>query len=1039
RASTTACDSQPCFRGYCQSINTNEYRCLCYNGYLGQLCNEAINASGLPCGSSPCTAGKCVNVRNETGIAYLCLCNSQNSTSSCVPEYSRCPSPCASNPCLNGQCSVINRGTTYACGCWPGYTGKNCESTAHWQSCSVYKGSFCAGHVNYLATKLNDANKYEKSLSLVYSFAQATGGMPYECLRFSKPYVCSSLYLQCYNGTSFNSMCQSDCLKYQTFRKNCFSGMIGSDKEFGLKSCSSIKQNNPPQCFHIQDPPSPDVIDYKECFVYSGNVCSGYLPSLNVTVAGNIAADLAEKDIKNSIDLLNTASNFSLTCREYISATLCHTTFKQCDDHSNLCKSDCYRMVKLFKTCASQIPGVQQSILYPYINCAKLSDDDCVSYNVPYPQPVDNKIRLVNGNNLTLSSGIVEIIKNDTWYRLCYHHGWNMVSAQVACKQLGYRGALSTGCCGSFPTQPYGGNPQLSVMASIYCTGEEKYIGACQFKRDQSATCDVRNSAGVICSNSVCVSKPCNYGSCVPNKQDNNAYTCKCDPGYTGQNCDKVLDNCRNNPCPVNTTCVRGIFGYKCVCKSGESCTDTANYNITARLVNHWEGKPYTGVLEFYYNGTWGPSCEVNAAAYHTACRSIGYKRAFATSCCSTGHYASSIRALDFILCNENAQNLYECSYGNYIHRICANHGGFWNTITCTNDACLAQPCGNHGQCVHKEFNNDYYCVCDKYFTGNNCEQALACASSPCQNGGNCTNDLTSYNCLCPSNYFGQNCDQLPACSSNPCITGTCVNFNNNTYQCQCSSKFTGQRCESGLACNSNPCLNGASCVINDVGDYQCGCMNGFTGKNCETHQYLFNGNVRLQGGSTSMDGYAEVYYNGSWRGICDDNFGLVDGQVICRQLGYVGAANIKCCSNFGTYNGKYWLTNVDCYGDESEISDCRHDPWGNVNCAANEAITVICTNNPCLSNKCNRNPCEITNATEPVQYKCTCTSAQSGKNCQLRNICQFNPCNSPQNCTDESYGYSCSCPNGYYGTSCTSSKKLYYYLLFTIDLARSF
>ena len=102
--------------------------------------------------------------------------------------------------------------------------------------------------------------------------------------------------------------------------------------------------------------------------------------------------------------------------------------------------------------------------------------------------------------------------------------------------------------------------------------------------------------------------------------------------------------------------------------------------------MNHWQGKPYTGILEFYFNGTWGPSCEANAAAYHTACRNIGYKRAFATSCCSTGHYTSSVRAIDYVLCNENTPFLYQCSYGTYPDRVCANQGGFWNTVTCTSN-----------------------------------------------------------------------------------------------------------------------------------------------------------------------------------------------------------------------------------------------------------------------------------------------------------------------------------------------------------------
>ena len=132
---------------------------------------------------------------------------------------------------------------------------------------------------------------------------------------------------------------------------------------------------------------SVDTLSYKECFVYDGSMCTEYLPSLNVTVPGNIASGLAENDIRQSINLLKTGANFSNDCQEYITAALCHTTFQQCDDHSNLCKSDCYRMVKMFKYCVGKMDGVDMSLLYPYINCAKLSDSDCLSFNVPYPKP----------------------------------------------------------------------------------------------------------------------------------------------------------------------------------------------------------------------------------------------------------------------------------------------------------------------------------------------------------------------------------------------------------------------------------------------------------------------------------------------------------------------------------------------------------------------------------------------------------------------------------------------------------------------------
>ena len=40
---------------------------------------------------------------------------------------------------------------------------------------------------------------------------------------------------------------------------------------------------------------------------------------------------------------------------------------------------------------------------------------------------------------------------------------------------------------------------------------------------------------------------------------------------------------------------------------------------------------------------------------------------------------------------------------------------------------------------------------------------------------------------------------------------------------------------------------------------------------------------------------------------------------------------------------GKYWISNVICEGNESEISKCRFDHWGKTNCDNSEAAGVIC------------------------------------------------------------------------------------------------
>ena len=80
------------------------------------------------------------------------------------------------------------------------------------------------------------------------------------------------------------------------------------------------------------------------------------------------------------------------------------------------------------------------------------------------------------------------------------------------------------------------------------------------------------------------------------------------------------------------------------------------------------------------------------------------------------------------------------------------------------------------------------------------------------------------------------------------------------------------------------------------------------------------------------------------WGTICGYQFDIKAAQVVCKELGYKGAAMVvPCCEVFPKGKGHIWMENVKCLGREPSITMCPHSGWGKTHCSHEEDVGVIC------------------------------------------------------------------------------------------------
>ncbi|KAI5097498.1 galectin 3 binding protein precursor, partial [Silurus meridionalis] len=110
-----------------------------------------------------------------------------------------------------------------------------------------------------------------------------------------------------------------------------------------------------------------------------------------------------------------------------------------------------------------------------------------------------------------------------------------------------------------------------------------------------------------------------------------------------------------------------------------------------------------------------------------------------------------------------------------------------------------------------------------------------------------------------------------------------------------------------------------------------------------QTKESPQEGGLRLVGGDLRSNGRVEVYHNGQWGTVCDDDWDLTEAQVVCQQLGFPGAISAIAGGKYGEGSGPIWLDDMKCKGSESFLSSCQFKGWGVTDCSHKEDAGVVC------------------------------------------------------------------------------------------------
>ncbi|KAM8780321.1 LOW QUALITY PROTEIN: scavenger receptor cysteine-rich domain-containing protein SCART1-like [Rhynchonycteris naso] len=100
---------------------------------------------------------------------------------------------------------------------------------------------------------------------------------------------------------------------------------------------------------------------------------------------------------------------------------------------------------------------------------------------------------------------------------------------------------------------------------------------------------------------------------------------------------------------------------------------------------------------------------------------------------------------------------------------------------------------------------------------------------------------------------------------------------------------------------------------------------------------------LRLQGPGQPCAGRLEVFYNGTWGGVCR-TLSPASLSVLCEQLGCGPHGLLQVGAGTQKFSGALWLSSIQCR-DRLDMSlwQCPSAPWDQHSCSSQEEAWVVC------------------------------------------------------------------------------------------------